>query len=700
MNARARFRAIIACAIALACLIVPRSIPAEKVTLYRDLYGVPHAYADSEAGAAFALGYAQAEDRLEQLLHNVREAEGTLAEAFGEEFVEQDYRRRLEQHRKVCRAKYADVPDEVRRYLEAFQAGIKQYMSEHPVRVPKWAPELAPWQPIAIARAVIFNWPMGAAMSELRRRESRYEFSSNQWAVRPERTAGGAAILCIDPHIGWDGLFRFYEMRTHGGKMHCSGFGPLGTPLIGLGHNRRLGWAFTTGGPDTTDIYVEQINPANPKQYRYDGQWREIRTEKEEIRVRQADGTTRTVTREIEYTHHGPIAVRDAGVAFAVACPYFDQIDLATQMYRMCLAENLEQFNAALEMAQMMEQNCMYADDQGNIQYVSTGRVPIRPKGFDWSKPVPGNTSKTEWQGIHSQKEHVRALNPAAGYMQNCNIAPDMMAVPSPVKAADYPAYLWGYGDRPGTTNSRGKRAVELLKADADLTTAEAAAIVNDTHADRAEEWIKAIAQAAEAYKDDARLKMVLPAVESLKKWDGYMTKESTAATLFRVFQMQMGKNAFSVSELAGKTPDRDQQRALLETLGKAVAFVEKNFGRSDVPWGEVHRVARGGRTVPCAGGDPGTGMTLRAVGSRLVGKQLVGDRGQECTTLVVFPKGGAQSWSATPWGQSDDPKSPHYFDQAERLFSNSLLKPTWFEKESLLAGNVESKKELEFGGK
>ncbi|KPL11340.1 hypothetical protein AMJ85_03805 [candidate division BRC1 bacterium SM23_51] len=674
-------------------------VNAEQVTLYRDTWGVPHVYADTDAGAAFGIGYAQAEDRLEQLLRNIREAEGTMAEAFGPKYVEQDYLRRLAQHRKVCRAKYDQLSAEVSRALEAFQAGVKLYMAEHPERVPDWAPELHPSQAIAVARYVIFHWPLGTAMSELgQRKQVQFDFSSNQWAVRPERTADGAAMLCIDPHIGWSGVFRFYEMRLHGERLHISGFGPVGTPLIGLGHNRRLGWAFTTGGPDTTDVYAEQINPDNPKQYRYDGQWRDIRTEEEEIRVRQPDGSIRTIVREIEYTHHGPIALREGNIAYAVACPYLDQIDLPTQLHRMCLASNLEQFNAALGMSQMMEQNCMYADDQGNIQYVRTGRVPIRPGGYDWRRPVPGNTSKTAWLGTHRQRDLVQLLNPPTGYMQNCNIGPDTMTRNCPIRASDYRTYI--YGARPGQTNSRGRRAVELLDADDDLTTEEAIAIVNDTHADAAEAWQRAIAQAAETYRDQPRVQALAPALAILAKWNGHMDKDSVGATLFRLLHDQLRRRRderISRDEVVAGRLDRDQQRTVLEALEGAVGLLQKEYGRIEVPWGEIHRVTRGDEDFACSGGDGGSGMTLRAVGADRGGKKFVGRSGQSCTQLVVFRKTGAESWSVTPWGQSDDPKSAHYADQAEKLFSNSRLKPTWFNKADLLAGNVESKKVLTY---
>jgi len=562
-------------------LALSGAVCAEEVALHRDTWGVPHVYAQTDAGAAFGIGYAQAEDRLERLLRNYREAEGTLAEAFGEQYVEQDYLRRLEQHRKVCRSNYDRLPAEVRRLLEAFQAGVKRFMAEHPERVPSWAPELHPSQAIATARYVIFRWPMGAALSELgRRKEVSLELSSNQWAVRPERTAMGAAMLCIDPHISWDGVFRFYEMRLHGGNLHVSGFGPVGTPLIGLGHNRHVGWAFTTGGPDTTDVYAEQINPKNPKQYRYDGKWRDIRTEKEEIRVRQSDGSVRTIVREIECTHHGPIALREGNIAYAVACPYFDQIDLPTQLYRICIATDLDQFNAALGMCQMMEQNCMYADDQGNIQYVRTGRVPKRPKGYDWRRPVPGNTSKTEWLGLHAQKDLVQLLNPASGYMQNCNIGPDMMMRTCPIRPSDYPDYI--YNAQPGQSNSRGRRAVELLDASDKLTTEAAIAIVNDTHADGAEEWQKAIADAAKARSDMMRSGVLSPVVEIAAKWNGRMDKDSVGATLYRTFWEQTKRRGRGVGIrredlLAGKLNEQ-QQRALLEMLEAAALYLRACF--------------------------------------------------------------------------------------------------------------------------
>ena len=128
---------------------------ADKVEILRDEFGVPHIYGATVTAAAFGSGYAQAEDRLEELLRNYRKAEGTMSEAFGPEFVTHDYRQRLWRHREVAQAHYAELPANLRAICEAYQAGVKKFMQEHPEQVPAWAPKLEPWQIIALGRYII-----------------------------------------------------------------------------------------------------------------------------------------------------------------------------------------------------------------------------------------------------------------------------------------------------------------------------------------------------------------------------------------------------------------------------------------------------------------------------------------------------------------------------------------------------------------
>src|SRR5262249_26880639 len=156
----------------------------------------------------------------------------------------------------------------------------------------------------------------------------------------------------------------------------------------------------TTGGPDAADVYEEELNPSNPRQYKYNGQWRDMTVRTEVIRVKDGDKIAEHRF-DIEYTHHGPIVARKDGKAYAMKLPYFLEYRLPEQSYAMATARSLAEMKNALSLFQLMEQNIMVATVDGDIFYVRNGRVPIRPKGYDWTRPVPGNTSASEWLGIH-----------------------------------------------------------------------------------------------------------------------------------------------------------------------------------------------------------------------------------------------------------------------------------------------------------
>ncbi len=117
---------------------------------------------------------------------------------------------------------------------------------------------------------------------------------------------------------------------------------------------------------------------------------------------------------EIEYTHHGPIVAHKDGKAYSMAIPYAEEIGLTDQIYQMMMARNLDEMKRALTGLQLMAQNIMVGTVQGDIYYVRNGRVPIRAKGVDSSKPVAGNTSATEWQGLHTLRDLGSNHEPAA----------------------------------------------------------------------------------------------------------------------------------------------------------------------------------------------------------------------------------------------------------------------------------------------
>ena len=382
----------------------PRDVSA--TTIYRDDYGIPHIYAPTLEDAAYAMGYAQAEDRLEELLKNYRRAAGTMAEVFGPQFYQDDVAQRIWRHAEISRERYDRLSPKMRAMLEAYVEGVLHFVGEHPERVPAWAQDIHPWDAVALGRYIIWGWPLGEAVHDLgaagiKLTPPAYR-GSNEVLIAPGRTAMKAPIAIVDPHLSWYGAFRFYQARIYarGDDLAVSGVAILGQPMPSLGHSRYCSVAMTTGGPDTSDVYEEELKPDDPRSYRFDGEWRKMTVRTYQIGVKEgAEVKNRTV--DVEYTHHGPVVARKDGKAYAIAIPYMEEVGLGEQVYEMMKAHNLDEMKKALSRLQLMAQNVMVATVQGDIYYLRNGRVPIRAPGVNPGRPVPGQTSANEWRGVH-----------------------------------------------------------------------------------------------------------------------------------------------------------------------------------------------------------------------------------------------------------------------------------------------------------
>ncbi|MBK8316332.1 MAG: penicillin acylase family protein [Acidobacteria bacterium] len=403
--------------------------PADKITVYRDEYGVPHIFAPTREAGLYAQGWASAEDRLDEILKNYLRGTGEMSAAFGgEDNFRDDTQARMWRLYDVARGNYDKIMPEVRSDIEAFIEGIGDYMAAHPDQVPSWwgNRRLEKYMPVAFGRQYIWGWPAGQAFGDLRAIGVTPNFqvdmrASNQMAISPSRSKDGFAMLIIDPHLQWFGRQRFWELRLHAGEINASGFATAGVPYVGLGHSSDVAWAHTTGGPDTADVYTLQLDPANPLRYKYDNGWREIKTRKVLITVKGEEKP-----REVTYydSHYGPIVAKKGNTAYAAKLAYAEDVGYIESKYLFNIAKDYKGAMKALENGRVMPQNIMVADTGGNIYYQRTGRVPIRPKGYDWTKPVDGSTSKTEWLGIHKTSDLLSILNPPQGYMQNCNVPP------------------------------------------------------------------------------------------------------------------------------------------------------------------------------------------------------------------------------------------------------------------------------------
>jgi acyl-homoserine lactone acylase PvdQ len=652
---------------------------AAEVTVHRDTWGVPHVYGDSREAAAYGLGWAQAEDRLADLLLAYRMAEGRLASVAGADALESDLGARRARHAAVARRRYGDLSADTRSLVESFVAGVRDYMSEHPQAVPSWAEPPEPQQVVALYRAFAYVWPLGQARGDLERGRSpasEEQRGSNQWVIGASRTEEGASITLIDPHLSWESPNRLYEAHVHGGDLDSFGFHVIGTPILALGHTNVLAWGLTTGGPDCADVYEERVHPEDPLRYEYDGDWRRVEVEEVEIEVHTAAGP-RIEKRRIERTHHGAILEREPGRAFAMRTAYDDEIGIVEQWLAMARARNLGEFVDALSANQALPQNLIYSDVRGNVYYLRAGRVPVRPDGFEWDRPLPGWTSRSEWTGIHPLRDLVQMLNPPGGIVQNCNVSPGTMVPGFPLPRELYPGYVYNVAtDR---TNARGRRALALLQAKPKLDLEDAMAIALDTLADGADERQRALRAAFDVHRSD--FATLEPAVDLLLAWDGRIDAESRAAALYRTW-MRAGP--------------AEEGLALLETLRSAVEEMQRVHGRLDVPWGEIHRIRRGDRSWPVGGCASDGISTLRSVRYTAPDERGISyaTGGILAAMVVVLREGAVRSYSLTPFGQSDDPASPHFADQAEKLFGPGKMKPTWYSKEELLR-HVESRRSL-----
>ncbi len=658
---------------------------AQKVEILRDEYGVPHIFAATPAAAAFGSGYAQAEDRLEELLRNYRKAEGTMAEAFGPEWVTHDYRQRLWRHRQVAEQHYNDLDPQLRAICEAFQAGVKKFMQEHPEQVPAWAPKLEPWQIVALGRYIIWGWPEGEAAGDLKRGGIEPDpvayHGSNEMLLAPSRTSLHVPFAVVDPHLSWYGEFRFYEMRIYGGELSFSGAAILGLPFPSLGHNRYLSVAMTTGGPDTSDVYEEEVKDGK---YRFRDEWRPLDVRTERIGVKTGS-EIRYQDVKIESTAHGPIVAHKNGKAYSVAIPYANEYRLLDSSWRIATAHNLAEAKKALADLQFMSQNIMIGTVDGNIYYVRNGRVPVRPAGCDTSRPMSGAAGNCEWQGIHPFDDLVQITNPPQGYMQNCNVSPFAMMKDSPLVPEKWSAHPYLYNDGRRAPHQRAAMMVDLLDAAHDVTPEQMIGIAFNSQVWHADLWQQRILKAAPES----------PLSRLLANWDRRTDAGSRAALAYYFFKLALGKDtARALDPPAGLTDD-----AIRAALAKAEQRLTMDFA-PDAVFGTLFRVGRqgGNRTWPVGGGtlSEAAMATPRAISFDPKGKEMVGHSGQTSTQIVVLTK-PPQSWMVIPLGESDHPDSGHFDDQAEKLFSRSQAKPTWFANRKELEKHVAKREALSY---
>jgi len=659
-----------------------------EVKIYRDRFGVPHIYGQTDLSVFYGFGYAQAEDHLIPMLMNFMEAKGRIAEILGEEYIETDYKTRLYMVPEKVKENYGKISEDTRRISESFSKGINLYISEHQETLPEWVEPVKPEDIIGFTYLVMLRW-CEASASQLLEPGPIFE-ASNQWVVAPNRTVNGKVILSMDPHVGWSRLSYFYEAHLRSAEgLNVAGGTFFGMPVIALGHNDHIAWSETMNISDAADIYAEKVNKDRTK-YLYEGEWLDIKRKEITIKVRKGD-VLRKEKRTLYYTHHGPILKFKDETAYAIRLSHWDCYDTISEFYRINKSTNLDEFKQALSMLEIPTFNFIYGDIYGNIYYVCNCRCPIRSEKYDWKKPVPGWTAETEWQGFLPFDQLPQIENPPSGFLQNCNNDPSDVTVDSGIKLENYPSYV-----ACRRVTGRTKRLLTWLHAHKKITVRDARRISMDTYNMTAEEIKPKILQAYENLRctlsdPDGHMAQ---AINILREWDNFDSLKSLGSTIFAVwfhYYTQISKDKTNI-------PAEEKDRLIMEALRRAISFLTDKFGHLEVPWGLIHKMKRGEKEYPLSGasilGTESLHVTLAEKGLSEDG-EILANGGSTFMMIVELGKRTVKAWSIVPFGNSEDPASKHYADQAP-IFSRNRYKMTCFTERSILR-NLESEKTLTF---
>jgi penicillin amidase len=660
---------------------------AAAVTIYRDSYGVPHIYGRTDANCVFGFAYAQAEDNFWQLEDNLLRSVGRASEIYGEKTFSDDRLVHILDIPHLAQEEYRRSPVHMRRLYDAFADGLNFFLSRNPKVRPRLLKRFEPWYPLALVRFKYYQNEMllstglrpEEVKSALQAHGPNTAFGSNAWAIGPARSASGNAMLFINPHVSFFGMDQYCEAHLHSEEgWDFSGLSRFGFVLPYMGHNGALGWAQTDNFPDTSDLYMETFADAkNPLAYRYAAGTRMATQHTASVRVMTATGTeTRRVT--IKRTHHGPILAWREGKALAVRMAKLEEGGWFAQWYAMGKATSLNAFKQALAQGAIAGMNIVYADRKGNILYVYNGAIPRRSPKFDWSQPVDGSDPETEWQGYHTLAELPQVLNPPAGFLQNCNSTPFATTTEGNPDPRAHPRYM--VGAEQDTARARNSR--RLLTSRVKFGFEDWARAAFDTYVPEADVQIPFLVEDWTTLKqtDAGRAGKVAAAVAELKAWDRHSTITSRSMTLFMFWADWL------YGRLAAKDPD---PWVRIRSLEDGLRELQTTYGTSAVAWGEVNRLQRvhtSGQQPfddrkscwPVPGSKGWTGILFSFQGNSYEGlKRRYGVAGNSFVSVVEFGP-TVQARSLLVFGQSADPSSPHYLDQAP-LYSRSRFKPAWF---------------------
>src|SRR6476646_9554841 len=454
-------------------------IEAQRVTIIRDNWGIPHIYGKTDADAVFGLLYAQCEENFQKVEENNLEMMGRLSE-LGKASLYDDLQMRLIYDSSAAIKDYKNSPQWFKKLLDAAADGVNYFLYNHAEVKPAILKHFEPW--FALMRtngSISATQTAELTLEDMKNlypaddpsislgekkfaKDEIEETGSNGFAVAPSKTRSKDAIIYINPHVTF--YFRTeVQMVSHEG-LNAYGAVTWGTFFVFQGFNEHCGWMHTSSDADVADLYKEKIKKdGDSVSYLYDGKWLPVKTK--QLAINYKDNIVvkhRSFT--VYATGHGPVMGSRNGEWLSLK-ENNRSLTALMQSWLRTKAKGFEDFKKVMNMRSNSSDNTVFADDKGNIAYWHGNFMPKRDPKLDWAQPVDGTISSTEWKDLYSLDEMIHVYDPPTGWIQNCNSTPFTVSGTSSPKKENYPVYM-----APDLENYRAINAERLLEEKDDLT--------------------------------------------------------------------------------------------------------------------------------------------------------------------------------------------------------------------------------------
>jgi len=681
---------------------------AEAVSIVRDDWGIAHVRGKTDADAVFGMVYAQAEDDFNRVETNYINALGRLAEAEGERAVFQDLRMKLFIQPDDLKAKYAASPAWLKTLMNAWADGLNYYLATHPKVTPRVIKHFEPWMALSFSEGSIggdiervslkeleafYGQARTAALDTDTGARFKEPTGSNGFAIAPANTQGGHALLLINPHTSF--FFRSELQATSDEGLNAYGAVTWGQFFIYQGFNEKAGWMHTSSGVDVVDEFAETIvNKGGKLAYRYGAEERPVTISTIAVPYRTAAGGMASRSFTVYRTHHGPI-IREADGKWISVSLMNKPVEALSQSFLRTKTSDYQSFMKVAELAANSSNNTIFADSKGQIAYLHPQFIPRRDDRFDYTKPVDGADPATDWKGLHALDEAPHLLNPPNGWIFNTNDWPYSAAGEHSPRPQDFPRYMDSAGENP-----RGVHATLVLKDRKDFTLPSLIAAAYDPYLPAFARLIPSLLAAHDALPAaDPRKAGLAEQAAALRAWD-YRWSAASVPTSLAVFWgealwVQAGpaakRDGVSVYDYMA---DRSTAEEKLAALAAASDRLSADFGTWRTPWGEINRYQRRNGDIVQKFDDAAPSIpvpftsaqwgSLASFGARRYEgtKRYYGTSGNSFVAVVEFgDKVKARAVSAG--GESGDPASPHFDDQALR-YSQGDLREVYFYPEDV----------------